>query len=159
MLKHWEKIKSDFFHNLYIVFPLLFPHQEGFFVEYGGVSLCRNVFKTHLHNNCGQCRAKARNRHCRCNCRWSRKWGCCKHEGYRQHSIAPFKLDGWKFIAAKIGFFPHFPIFSLSLPQISRPCNSRKTKRTSYNAASPNPKWPSSNLEGHFSKFCDFRQF
>ena len=23
---------SDFFHNLYIVFPLLFPHQEGFFV-------------------------------------------------------------------------------------------------------------------------------
>ena len=32
MLRHREKIKSDFFHNLYIVFPLLFPHQEGFFV-------------------------------------------------------------------------------------------------------------------------------
>jgi hypothetical protein len=25
---------SDFFHNLYIVFPLLFPHQEGFFVTF-----------------------------------------------------------------------------------------------------------------------------
>ena len=32
MLRHREKITSDFFHNLYIVFPLLFPHQEGFFV-------------------------------------------------------------------------------------------------------------------------------
>ena len=32
--KALRKKKSDFFHNLYIVFPLLFPHQEGFFVVF-----------------------------------------------------------------------------------------------------------------------------
>lgn len=30
--KALRKPNTDFFHNLYIVFPLLFPHQEGFFV-------------------------------------------------------------------------------------------------------------------------------
>ena len=50
MLRHREKIKSDFFHNLYIVFPLLFPHQEGFFVGMsGGLSLPNKTFCDFRH--------------------------------------------------------------------------------------------------------------
>lgn len=40
---------SDFFHNLYIVFPLLFPHKEGFFVLSVRVKNNPFAFADHIH--------------------------------------------------------------------------------------------------------------